>query len=124
MSLTSEQPLAFTRGENWGLPGGGGATGFTRPLRVGVYADQLVLYPSQRGDDAEVVRFAGATREGVEEFVSRVQRRIESWGIAGPPGAYWKPVLRVEVGRGGEQRFTDLETLLRGSGIVVERKSS
>jgi hypothetical protein len=37
-------------------------------------------------------------------------------------GMYWKPLLQVHVGPGGEQRFADLTALLDGSGIAVERK--
>jgi hypothetical protein len=39
------------------------------------------------------------------------------------PGAYWKPVLVVDVAPDGEARYAELVELLRGSGIALERRS-
>jgi hypothetical protein len=47
---------------------------------------------------------------------------MESWGIAADNG-YWKPVLRVSVGPGGDARFEELRMLLDRSGLVVERRN-
>jgi hypothetical protein len=116
-------PLAETRGADWGLPDDSAeATGFTRPIRLGVFPDRLVLYP-ERGDDRPVrnIALTGTTREGVDQLVEEIWKHIESWGIAGRR-AYWKPVLRLETAPGAGDRASDLEILLRGSGIEVERK--
>jgi hypothetical protein len=125
MGPESEQvsPLADTRGADWGLPDDSDqATGFTRPIRMGVFADKLVIYP-ERGDGRTLrtVNLNGSTREGVDELVEAIWTQVEGWGIAGRR-AYWKPVLRLEVAPEAEGRFEDLEVLLRGSGIEVERK--
>jgi hypothetical protein len=44
---------------------------------------------------------------------------MDRWGIAGR-GMYWKPVLKVQVIPGGENRFKDLQTLLEDSGLDVQ----
>jgi hypothetical protein len=46
---------------------------------------------------------------------------MDRWGLA-VLGGYWKPILTVEVRPGGEQRFAELQLLMQGSGIEVERK--
>jgi hypothetical protein len=58
----------------------------------------------------------------MDEFVSSIWKRVESWGIAGPR-AYWKPVLSVDVAQGGEQTFAEMQVLLRDSGLDVQRRS-
>jgi hypothetical protein len=50
-----------------------------------------------------------------------VWTHIERWGIA-VAGGYWKPVLRVRIEPGAEPRFHELESLLRDSGLVIERR--
>jgi hypothetical protein len=64
----------------------------------------------------------GATRSAIDPFVQALWKRTDGWGLAGNH-AYWKPVLRVEVRPGGEDRFTDFHQLLDGSGLVIERKT-
>jgi hypothetical protein len=123
MSVEPVSPLADTRGADWGLPSdSSSATGFTRPIRLGVFADKLVIYP-ERGDgrDVRTVALAGATREGIDDLVEAIWKQVEGWGLAGRR-AYWKPVLRAEVSPGADQRYRDLEVLLEGSGIDVQRK--
>ena len=39
--------------------------------------------------------------DSIDDFVSSVWEHMEQWGIA-VAGGYWKPILRVEVGRGAE----------------------
>lgn len=125
--MTSESgdvaPLAETRGANWGLPDDSNkATGFTRPIRLVVQADRLVLYP-ERGDgrQPQVIDLPASTRDGVDELMQGIWKQVRLWGIAGRR-AYWKPVLRIEVAPGADARYRDLEVLLRGSGIDIERK--
>lgn len=62
----------------------------------------------------------GAMYNSVDNIVSAVWTHIESWGTAGR-NAFWKPELKIEVGRGGEQRFGELNALFRDSGFDVER---
>jgi hypothetical protein len=47
---------------------------------------------------------------------------MDRWGLAVSNG-YWKPILTIEVKPGGEECFWELQQLLRGSGIEVEKKA-
>jgi hypothetical protein len=60
-------------------------------------------------------------QRSIEQFVSAIWDHTDEWGIA-VLGGYWKPVLKVQVYPGAEPRFRELESLLRDSGLVVERK--
>jgi hypothetical protein len=60
-------------------------------------------------------------RDEVDALVSKIWKRMETWGMAGSR-MYWKPVLQVQVGAGAEARYAELVELLDDSGIVVERK--
>ena len=57
------------------------------------------------------------------EFVSKIWDRIEQWGIA-VAGGYWKPVLRRHVAQGADERFEEMQTLLDGSGLEVQRSGT
>ncbi|MBW3596444.1 MAG: hypothetical protein KY475_04115 [Planctomycetes bacterium] len=123
-TLGSTTPFAASRGRNWGLKdAAAGATPYTRPIAVACFPDRLVIVPERATDQAPVViPLEGATRSAVDPFVQSLWKRMDSWGLAGNR-AYWKPVLRVEVAPGAERRFADLQQLLEGSGLVMERKS-
>jgi hypothetical protein len=112
------------RGNNWALPQAKPhETGVTRPLRVSVQPDRVVLVP-ERGDDRapQVVKIApNLSLEDVNHVVSAVQNEVKGWGLAVANG-YWKPVLQAEVAPGAEQHFADLQMALKGSGIDVIRR--
>ena len=116
-------PVAQSRGSGWALPASArGATPFSRPIRVQVHADKLVVLPD-RGDDsrARVVPMTGPMQRSIDAFVGQLWEHMNSWGIAGPQ-AYWKPILSVDVAPGGEARFAELAALMQQSGVEVERK--
>ncbi len=111
------------RGENWGLPiSQSKATGITRPIRVSVSADRMVLYP-ERGDTRTplVVPIENDLSQNLDVVVATVWRHMEGWGLSVRDG-YWKPILSVEIVPGGEERFLELQQQLRGSGIEVEER--
>jgi hypothetical protein len=112
------------RGQNWALPQAKpNHTGVTRPMRVAVEADRVVLVP-ERGDDRppQVVKIAPElSLDDVNHVVSAVQNEVKGWGLAVKDG-YWKPVLQVQVAPGAEHQFNNLEMALRNSGIEVIRK--
>ncbi len=117
------QPPAQQRGANWGLPtAAAGSTGITRPIRVAVLPDRLVILP-ERGVRQEpvTVMLNGPLQNDLDAFVSKIWTHMEGWGIA-VLGGYWKPVLTAEVAEGGEERFAELVGLLRDSGIEIQRK--
>jgi hypothetical protein len=117
------QSMALTKGPNWALPDSAAtATGITRPITVHCYPDRLVLMPDRRTNRApKTVALDGPTRDSMEEFVSAVWTHIEGWGMA-VAGGYWKPNLKVTVFPGAETRFWELQALLAGSGLDVERR--
>lgn len=120
----SLEPLSDSKGSNWALPNSAaGSTGFTRPIRVICAADRLLIIPDHvTAETPTVIPIRRDTRGAMDEFVSSIWKRVESWGIAGPR-AYWKPVLSVDVAQGGEQTFAELQVLLRDSGLDVQRRS-
>lgn len=111
-------------GRNFGLPDYDEAkTEITRPIRVVCSPDRLVIMP-ERGVEPfpRTILITDDTQQNLDQLISNVWSRMDRWGIA-VPGGYWKPVLEVQVAAGAETQFAQLETLLRDSGIVVERKT-
>ena len=115
--------MALSKGANWALPDSpAAATGITRPITVHCYSDRLVVMPDRRDSrDPQTVPLNGATRDSMESFVSAIWTHMEHWGMA-VAGGYWKPILKVTVFPGAETRFWELQALLAGSGIDVERR--
>jgi hypothetical protein len=114
-----------SRGENWALPvSSSKATAVKRPIRVVCGPDQLVLLP-EAGDSRTplLVPCPDGLAPNLDGFLETVWRHMDRWGLA-VSGGYWKPVLTVDVQPGGDERFEELQVLLRGSGIEVERKPS
>ncbi len=112
------------KGSNWALPQAKpNHIGVTRPIRVSVQPDRVVMLP-ERGDNRapKVVKVAPElTPDDVTHVVTTVQNEVKGWGLAVADG-YWKPVLQVEVAPGAERQFMNLETALQGSGIDVIRR--
>jgi hypothetical protein len=116
-----QQRIANTLGANWANKGASNAgTGYNRPISMICYADRLEI-PASGEQAMQTIAFLGATGNGVRLLVDSVTKRVNAWGIAGQ-GAYWKPILRIEVRPGAEQRFADLQVLLDKSGLELERK--
>jgi hypothetical protein len=115
--------LSQTRGRDWGLPRNSrGATGITRPIRIVCEPDRLVLLPEDaREDQPVVIPIGGAMADDIDQLVAKIWQRMETWGIAGA-GMYWRPVLIVQARSSAESRFRELSSLLRNSGIDVQRK--
>ena len=114
--------LADTRGNNFALPNfDSGLTRIQRPIRIGCFSDRLVIQ-QERGVDPRslTIPLDGPLVNDVESFIARIWDRMERWGLA-IPGGYWKPVLKVDVEQDAENRFIELSTLLRNSGMIVER---
>jgi len=122
-SRSSAKPMAATRGGNWALPTAGPKnTAITRPVTLVVSGAQMTLV-QERGmlGTAETVPVNGDMEAAVDKLVRLIHTRIDSWGMAGR-NFYWKPILQVSVEQGGEPVVRQLETLLYGSGIEVNRK--
>jgi hypothetical protein len=116
--------FSATRGRDWGLKNAtAGATAYTRPINMRCERHQFVVVP-ERGTEQEpvVIPLTGSTRAAVDPLVQALWKRMERWGLAGNH-AYWKPVLKVEVAPDAETRFAELQWLLEGSGLILERKT-
>lgn len=107
----------------WALPGKSQrATAITRPIRVRCEPNRLVILPEKGDSKRPVIVLVPKDMNGsLDDFVSAVRKHMEGWGLA-VAGGYWKPVLNVTVAPGGDAQFTELDALLRGSGMEVVRK--
>ena len=114
--------LASKRGRDWALPDAAhGSVPVTRPIRVECRADQLIIVPESGLSGGKSIPMGTNTEASTQAFISAVWEHMETWGIAGR-GMYWRPILNVHVAPGAEQRFADLQMLLEGSGLKIERK--
>ena len=117
------KPLANRRGEDWALRDGARSSiGITRPIRVECYADRLAVISDRGPAGNKVIALGPRTAASIDTFVSAIWEQMEAWGMAGR-GMYWRPVLQVFVAPGAERRFSDLDALLAGSGLTVQRNS-
>ena len=113
------------RGRDWAIrehpPG---AVAITRPIRVELTHDKLVLVqePGDARSRTKVIPLGGPLAAQVDTIVSAVWDRMESWGLA-VLGGYWKPVLSVHVAPGAERRFLELQRAFRDSGVTIERRA-
>ena len=116
------ESMAKTRGENWGLPdAAAGSVGITRPIRVWCEADRVLLLAEDGRPRGKPILLGPRTEDSIDDLVSAVWNHMESWGIAGK-GMYWQPILKVQVAPDAQQRYEELDGLLRDSGMTVERK--
>ena len=118
----SPMSLAESRGNNFALPKfENDLTEVQRTIRIRCFADRLVIQ-KERGVDtrALAVPLRGAMSNDIESLIARIWDRMELWGLA-IPGGYWKPVLKIDVQPEAEHRFQEISTLLRDSGMIVER---
>jgi hypothetical protein len=110
------------RGQDWGLrESTHGSVPITRPVVLECQADRLLLLPDGGRGNKTVAVMATGTESSIDDLVSAIWDRMGQWGMAGR-GMYWRPVLHVRVAPGGEQRFSDLQVLLEGSGLDVVRQ--
>ena len=118
------RPTVQRGGVDWALPSSvslGRGNEIVRSVRVRVYSDRLVLVP-RSGAGAE--QSFPIPQDGLDsatlQMATAVRDRIQRWGAAAP-GARWSPRLKVDVMPGAEQRFYQLEKMLTGSGLEIER---
>jgi hypothetical protein len=118
------EPLARRRGKNWALPKGAErSVPITREITVVVSANTLaVMSDDPWAPPRKVIPLTRSTADALDEFRSTLCSVMEDWGIAGR-GMHWRPLLRVEVTPGGQDRYVELEALLRDSGIILKRKA-
>ncbi len=117
------QSMADTRGEDWGLLGGGrGSIAASRPILVLCFPDRLVLVPESRAQKPQEIKLGEHTEDSMDQLVSSVWDYMKVWGKAGR-GLHWRPTLKMDVRPGGEARFEEVKALLASSGLDVDRRN-
>lgn len=116
--------IARSRGPNWALGGKGqSAVPVRRSIQVVVREDRVAFLP-ERGASVDAsaggreVPLPGPIAAHVDDIVTAIQEHVRDWGMAGH-GLYWRPVLVLHVGPGGERRADELAQLLKDSGIEL-----
>lgn len=111
-------------GQNWAMPEafrGMGGTEFIRPISMRCRHDRYELI--ERGRVVQTFTFG---QDGVYQptlqLATAIRDRVQAWG-ATMQGGYWKPQLDVSVGPHAEQRFHELQTLMKDSGVDVVRRA-
>ncbi len=115
--------LAETRGKDWALKQKPQrAIPVRRTIRVVVQNNQLRILPEgapASSPGGKVIPVSGDTVLSLDSFVKNVHDEIDGWGMAGN-GLYWRPVILLSVAPQGERRASDLERLLRNSGLELK----
>lgn len=121
---SNRRPMVNRSGSDWALPSSvalGRGNEIVRSVRLQVHADRFVLMPSvgARAEESFLIQPSGLDSASLL-MATAVRDRIEHWGAAAP-GARWSPRLRVDVMPGADQRFYELEKMMIGSGLPIER---
>jgi len=119
------RPVASARGRNWAWSQGPPTeTPVVRSVRMQCLADRWLILP-ETGSSKEpiAINFDESPRVRAEKLANVVAERVASWGIA-LTGGHWKPVLLVDVAPDAEWRFEQLQQLLAGSGLEVQRRAA
>jgi len=119
--MTQQMQNPAQRRQNWALQGATQFTsGVSRYVQLRCEADRFVL-PTQAGlTGALEVPIGSSVSAAADQLVQAIWEFHHSWGSAGE-NKHWRPILRVQVSPGGEQRLRELQTLLRNSGLEIER---
>ncbi len=119
----SAAPVAKARGRNWAWSQGPPTeTPVVRSIRVQCLSDRWVILPDAGSNkQPESILFDGSPQARAEQLAKLVSDRVSSWGLA-LTGGHWKPMLSVEVAPDAEWRFVQLQQLLDGSGLDVQRR--
>jgi uncharacterized protein YoxC len=114
--------VAKRRGRNWAWTAGPSRqTAVVRHIRIQCYEDRWVVLPDAgTKDKPQTVMLDVSLQTSAEQLAKIVTDRVDRWGYALSQG-YWKPILQVEVAPRSEYRYTQLQRLLDGSGLEVQR---
>ncbi|MCA9158929.1 MAG: hypothetical protein KDA72_11410 [Planctomycetales bacterium] len=120
----STPPVASRRGRGWAWSQGPPSqTSVGRSIRLQCLADRWIVLPdSGKANDpsAITITFDTSPQQRAERLAQVVAERVDSWGLA-LSGGYWKPTLVVDVAPDAQWRFHQLQQLLEGSGLDVQR---
>jgi len=109
------------RPQNWALQGVTQfTTGISRYVDIRCEADRFVLLAQGGLARAHEIPIEGSVVTATDQLVGAIWEFQTSWDSAGA-NTHWRPILRVRVSPGGEQRLQELQALLRNSGLAVEK---
>ena len=109
------------RKENWALRGAVPfSSPISRPVKIQCDGNKFVLMPQKGLTQPRVIPITDSVLAASDKLVYEIWEYMDAWGIAGEK-MYWRPVLEVTVSPGGEQRFKELQYLLRKSGLAIEQ---
>jgi hypothetical protein len=122
---SQSEPVAQQRGRGWAWREGPPTkTPVVRAIRVVCYNDRWVLMQDNASTSNQVTVPIGKNPQAsAEKLAKAITDRVSGWGIA-LGGGYWKPELVVDVAPGAEARYGQLERLLEGSGLKVQRRAN
>lgn len=111
-------------GRDWAMPQafrGMRGTEVVRPISMICHHDRYELI--EQGRVIATYPFTGGNvHKSTMQLATAIRDRVANWGTT-LPGGRWQPRLEVQVGPHGEQRFHELQTLMQGSGIEIQRRS-
>jgi biopolymer transport protein ExbD len=124
------QPRRATkaRGANWAIASAGpGMIPIRRTIQVVIRADAVAVLDEQSASNPATAtgrefQFHDSPEVAYEEALTAIEAKIKDWGIAGD-GLYWRPVVELKVGSGGERRTNDWLRLLKNGGFEVRNNS-
>jgi len=121
----SARPVAAARGANWAWDRPQRTqTAVVRAIRVRCYNDCWIVLPEKGSHrPPDTIRFDDPPEKRAEQLAKIVRRRVENWGVALAEG-HWTPVLHVEVASDADWRFSQLQRLMEGSGLDVQKKGT
>lgn len=113
------ESLAVSRGKDWALPSkANNSIQVRKPIKVVVGRNEIRIV--ELGKGVKSIPFGKSTAGAVPGLIEQVWKHIDAWGIAGV-NSYWKPTLNMYVAPDAQNRFSDLQILLSGSGLDLRR---
>ena len=124
------QPRRATkaRGANWAIASAGpGMIPIRRTIQVVIRGDAVAVLDEQSATNPATAtgrefQFQDSPEVAYEEALTAIEAKIKDWGMAGD-GLYWRPVVELKVGAGGERRTNDWLRLLKNGGFEVRNNS-
>lgn len=122
---SSNTPPILAAGNNWALPESmlnRRGTSIVREMKLRCTTDGYVLMPEIADQQPQSFPIQnGLVEKSVMDLAKSIRDRVDRWGVAMQNGR-WEPVLSVQVSEGADTRFRQLQTLLKNSGVRVERE--
>jgi len=128
VDFQSSSPPPVTRvGKDWALPpqtNSGPRNEVLRMIRVECHADRFVLLPEGGRGEPKAYPFPdGDIQRAAIAMATDIRERVRHWG-ASVPNSRWQPVLEVAVVDGAQLRYSQLQRLYEGSGLLIQTREN